>query len=139
MLVTGRIFKDKNTSPYWAVDINDLGIHTQGVSKKDAIAMAKDAIETVIDTDGFEAMVESPDGKTLFISSNNNRLLLALFFKNLRVQCDLTLQEVADRMGEKSVTGYSRYEHGKVSPSIDKITDIIRAIDPDKDFIFKVG
>jgi len=42
-------------------------------------------------------------------------------------------------MGEKSVTGYLRYEQGKVLPSLEKLSQIMVAIDPYLEPVLKIG
>ena len=139
MKIDGFIFKDQRTQGMWAVEIPALGIHTQGTSRKDALEMAKDAIETVIDSEGFEVTVTFVCKNQLLIASNNTKLLLAQIFKNKRIANKLTAQQVADKMGEKSVTGYLRYEQGKSLASMDKISEIMNAINPELDPILKIG
>jgi transcriptional regulator with XRE-family HTH domain len=56
-------------------------------------------------------------------------------FRRLRLKNKLTLKEVAKRMGAKSHNAYARYEQGKSIPTIEKLSILISAINPDQDFI----
>ena len=51
MKIEGRLEKCKN---YWAVSIPLLLIYTQGKSKKEALMMAKDAVECLVEEKNFK-------------------------------------------------------------------------------------
>lgn len=139
MKIAGRLIKNSETAKFWAVEIPSLGIHTQGRSKKEAYEMAKDAIETVIDQKGFHAEVIPMDEDFFAITANDTKMLIAAIIKRQRALKGLTAAQVAHNMGEKSVTGYLRYEQGKSLPSIEKLTEIMVAIDPALEPILKIG
>lgn len=48
------------------------------------------------------------------------------------------MKEVAERMGSRSKNAYAQYEQGKILPSFDKLTQILQAIDPGLDLVFRV-
>ncbi len=139
MRIEGRIFKRKETGKFWAVEVPALGVHTQGRSRKEAYEMAKDAIETVIDADGFKVNIHPLDHDFFAVTANVTKLLVAAIIKRKRLEKGFTAQQVADRMGEKSVTGYLRYEQGISLPSLEKLSDIMIAIDPSYEPVLKIA
>jgi predicted RNase H-like HicB family nuclease len=139
MKIAGRLIRNAQTGKFWAVDIPSLGIHTQGKSKKEAYEMAKNAIETVIDQPRFQVEIQPMDDDFFSITANDAKILVAAIIKRQRARKGLTAAQVAHNMGEKSVTGYLRYEQGKTLPSIEKLSDILIAIDPFLEPVLKIG
>lgn len=137
MRFEGKLHKPKRGEKYWSVEIPDLGIFTQGKNIDDALAMAKDALETAVDEPGFEASVQLGSGMTFYVSANEVRFLTARFLHFYRLRRGMSMREVATRMGSKSQNAYAQYEHGTSCPSIDKLTEILHAMDPEVDFVFK--
>ena len=50
-----------------------------------------------------------------------------------------SILDVAAKLGSKSPTSYSRYERGKTKPSLDKFSQLLRAIDPALDPVITVA
>jgi len=121
----------RKVGKFWAVEIPLLLIHSQGRTKKDALEMAEDAVETVVSKTGFRAHANLVDGARFVIGANNEQALFATILKQQRGSKDLSIRDVAARLGSKSPTSYSRYESGQLSLSIDKFTEILGAIDAD--------
>ncbi len=69
MKIEGKLEK-KAGETIWGVDIPEIGIFTQGRTKKEACEMAKEAIELVVNLEGFEVVIEP--------AKNNNFLLLPI-------------------------------------------------------------
>lgn len=128
----------KKVGSYWAVEFPPLGVHTQGRSKKDAYEMAKDAIETVADHT-FTVDIEASGDLTFTVEASDQKKLISYILKRSRTLSGLTAKQVAMRMKEKSITGYLRYEQGKSTPSIEKFSEILTAIDPSKEPVLKIG
>lgn len=115
---------------WWAVEIPLLKIYTQGRSRKDAYCMAKDAIESIIDEKSFTVSVTAGPADTFMVGSNNEVLLMALALKQQRSSRHMSVRDVARNLGSNSPAAYSRYEQGKVRPSLDKFSQLLKAIDP---------
>ena len=128
MKIEGQIHRARK---FWAVEIPLLLIHTQGRSRKDALEIAADAVETVVGKPGFKAYANFVDDTRFIIGTNNDQALFAIILKQQRGSKDLSIRDVAARLGSKSPTSYSRYESGQTSLSIDKFTEILGAIDSD--------
>jgi hypothetical protein len=139
MKIEGRVFKSVETGKFYGVEIPDLGIFTQGKTKAEAYEMAKDAVEAIVNRPGFSVTLLPVDGEVFVVIPNSTKWMISAILKQKRIDRGLTTKEVAERMGEKSVNGYSRYEQGLSIPSIEKLHDIINAIDPEADVILKFG
>lgn len=126
MKIEGKLIK---AGKWWAVEIPLLQIYTQGKSRKDAYCMAKDAIESIIDNPGFTVTVTEGPADTFMVGSSNDTLLMALALKQQRSSHHLTVRDVAKNLGSSSPAAYSRYEQGKVRPSLDKFSQLLKAID----------
>jgi predicted transcriptional regulator len=135
MKIEGKLVKSRR---WWAVEIPLLLIHTQGKTKQEAYFMAKDAVESIVDERGFTVTVTEGPDSTFSISSNNDTVLMALALKQQRADHRLSVREVAKRLGSDSPSAYSRYEQGKVRPSLDKFSQLLKAINPRLEPVIKV-
>ena len=59
MKIEGKLEK-KAGEKLWGVDIPEIGIFTQGRTKKDAFEMAKESIELVVDIEGTSRLLSNP-------------------------------------------------------------------------------
>ncbi len=139
MKINGLLIRNDETGKYWAVEVPALGIHTQGKSKKAAMDMAKDAVETAVNTDGFSVEIELLNPMEFAVVAKDPKPLIGAILKRKRILKGLTAHEVAIRMGEKSATGYLRYEQGKTAPSIEKFSHILASIDETFEPILKIS
>lgn len=121
------VYKEKKL---WLSEAPALGVMSQGKSKKEALDMLADAVSELINKDGFHAEISKSD-KRLILSTNNDKETIALMLRQQRLKHGLTLKEIAKRLGSTSVNSFARYEQGKASPSISKLTQLLSAIDPD--------
>lgn len=137
MKFEGYLKKPKSNDKFWPVEIPALGIHTQGKSLKHALEMAKDAIETTIDRHNFTVTIQLLDDSSFSIEANDPRPLIALLLRRQRQAKGLTLMEVAKRLRSTSPNSYGRYEQGRVMPSLDKLTQLLKAIDDDLEPILR--
>ena len=110
-----RVFKVQR---YYAIEVPILGITTQGRTKKEAFEMIKDAVESLINKEGFVAEIHPGKGE-YFDSINNPGTLSAFLLRQLRQRSGMTLHMVAKRLGAKSLNSYARYEQGKSVPTIE--------------------
>ena len=124
MKFQGKALKD---GKFWLADIPFLELMTQGRTKKELLLMVEDLIITLADKKGFEVYVNCSRDGTLEIGSNNNRVMVGLLLKRQRQSNNLTVQQVAERLGSSSKNAYARYEQGKSLPSIDKLQELLKA------------
>ncbi|MCF7975860.1 MAG: helix-turn-helix domain-containing protein [Phycisphaerae bacterium] len=135
MKIEGRIVK---SGKWWAAEVPMLLTYTQGQTKKKAYAMIKDAIECLVDEPGFSIEVSPGNEKgTICIASSDDRTLMAFALKQQRAEHCLSVRDVARNLGSKSPTAYSRYESGRVGLTLDKFSQLLRAIDPDLEPVLK--
>lgn len=139
MKLEGRIWKDKKTK-YWVVHVPLLDISTQGTSKKNALAMIEDAVQLEADTKGLKITAEMGAADDEFtVSANDPDALIAFLLKRQRQSHGLTVREVASRLKSSSPTAYAQYEQGKRAPSLGKLRELLRAIDPNLEPILKAS
>ncbi len=138
MKFEGRVWKDEG-SRFWLVEVPLLEVMTQGTSKRNAYFMIADAVEALINQKGFKIAVQPLGGEFLAIGANREGPLIALMLRRQREAHGLTLQEVARRLGQKSPNAYARYEQGKSVPTVEKLGELMRAIEPGIEPILRVA
>ena len=134
MRFAGRVAK---TGKWWAIEVPDLGAFSQGKTKKEAYAMIRDAIEAMIDKPGFSVEVHRGKGGYFEVGASEDAALVAFFLKQQRGLSGKTLEQVVLNLGQTSVTAYARYEQGASVPTIVKLTELLRALEPDADFVLR--
>jgi hypothetical protein len=132
MMLVGRLSKD---GAWWAAECAILGAFTQGKSRKEAMAMLGDCIETQVDRRGFKTIVteigSDRDGVDVLVESNLPAVLTSQVLKCQRDRQRLTIAEVAKALGFKSARSYARYEEGRREPSLRKFRELLRVVAPD--------
>lgn len=140
MRFEGKLYRPHGKkNKYWSVEIPILNIHTQGKSRKDALEMVKDAVESLVNKKGFRVQVYPGEENTFSIGAKDSRTLISFMLKRQREFRELTIREVALRLRSKSPNAYAQYEQGKISPSVDKLIELLKALDPDFEPILKAS
>jgi len=134
MRFQGKVFK---AGKFWAVEVPILDIATQGRTRKEAFEMIADAIETLVDRKGFKVRVFGASGRDFEIGANDHGALAALLLKRTRLRAGLSLGQVAERLGSKSLNSYARYEQGRSVPSIEKLAQLYSAVSPSGGFVIR--
>jgi predicted RNase H-like HicB family nuclease len=132
MRYTGRILK---VDKYWAVEVPILDVVTQGRTRKEAYEMIADAIETLVNKEGFTVNVYPGEGEYFEIDSDDPTSLLALLLKRKRVKHGLTLAQASRRLGSSSHNAYARYEQGKIKPTVHMLDRLLKAVAPEKEYV----
>ena len=132
MRLSGRVH---SAGRYWAIEIPILGVVTQGRSKREAYEMIADAVESLVNREGFSIQVYPGSGDYFEIGASEQAALTALLLKRERLRAGLTLAQVAERLGIRSVNAYARYEQGRSVPTVQKLTELFSALAPNKDFV----
>ncbi len=91
--------------------------------------MAKDAVEGLVDHQSFEATITTSTDDRFMIGSKNEKALLAAALKQQRAHRNMSIRDVAKRMGSNSPTAYARYESGNAALTFEKFTELLHAID----------
>jgi hypothetical protein len=134
MELSGRVWKGKK---HWFIEIPSLDLMTQGKSRKNALEMIKDAVKELMNSyfpsevrkDVSFKVVEYEKGN-IGLTTNDNKILLALSLRRQREQGGSTVREVAERLGSKSPNGYAQYERGKIRISLDQYEKLLKAANP---------
>jgi predicted RNase H-like HicB family nuclease len=128
----GKVWKTEDRPP-WVIEVPSLGVITQGYTKKEALAMLKDALEELIfsyfDTRGKIEVVYHGEG-IVGVTCSERKLLLSLSLIKQREESGQSIREVASRLGSKSPNAYARYERGRVNMSIEKFDQLLQAVNP---------
>ena len=141
MELEGKVWKNKK---HWLVEVSSLNIMTQGRTREEALFMIKDAILEYIsyyfesDRKGFELQVNDYKKSVIGITSNNNKLLLALSLRKQREKSGSTVREVSERLGSKSPNSYAQYEKGKTRISLDQYEKLLHAANPYQNRLLRV-
>jgi hypothetical protein len=136
MRFPGRIKRDGR---FWLVEIPAFDATTQGRTKREALAMAEDLIETMAGARGFRATVYPTGGETFEIGGNRLGVVLALLLRRQRERQGLTLAEAAERLGQRSKNAYARYEQGRAMPTVEKVERLLKAIAPDQRIVWHIA
>ena len=133
MRFEGRIWKDGRD---WLVEVPMLDLMTQGRSRKQALAMIVDAIDSLANKQHFRATVHRIDDDRIEVGSNDAGLLTALMLRRQREAHGLSLAEVSRRLGQSSRNAYARYERGASTPTIDHLQKLISIV-TGRDFVLR--
>lgn len=136
MRFEGTIRKD---GQFWLVEVPAFDAVTQGRTKKEALAMAEDLIETMADTAGFRVTAYPTGGELFEIEADRVGTLIALLLRRQRERHGLTLGDAAARLGQRSRNAYARYEQGKAMPSVEKLDQLLKAIAPDQKIVWRIA
>jgi DNA-binding XRE family transcriptional regulator len=128
MILEGKVWKS-NHSIFWLGEIPLLDLVTQAETKEEVPEMVKDAIEGLVNNEHFSVKVVLSEDQ-LFIESNDPKRLVSLMLKRQRNKMGLTQEQVAKNLNCASANDYAQYEQAKHMPSIEKLEEILRAIDP---------
>src|SRR5437660_1389638 len=106
---------------FWLAEIPILDAMTQGRTRKEALAMVADLLETLVDRPGFTVHVHPGQGDHFEVRASDMRPLVSLLLRRQRERSGLSLADAAVRLGAKSRNAYARYERGTSSPTVDKL------------------
>ena len=84
---------------------------------------------------GFKVNIYPGRREYFEVDSHDVSTLIAFLLRRQRIKRGLSLAEVTKRLGAKSLNTYARYEQGKSVPSIEKLSQLLTAVSPDKDFV----
>jgi hypothetical protein len=122
---------------FWLAEIPLLNGMTQGRTRKEALEMAADWLETMIDRDGFRATVHPQGARDFEISGSDAAAMTALLLRRRRQASGASLRQVAERLGASSRNAYARYERGDAVPTMEKLDALLKAASPGGDFVIR--
>jgi len=116
MRLHGRVYKD---GKFWLAEVPLLDAMTQGRTRKDALVMVADLLETLANRPGFSVHVHPGQHEAFEVSAADTRGLMSLILRRQRERSGLSLAEAAARLGAKSRNAYARYERGTSVPTLE--------------------
>ncbi len=134
MRFEGRVFRDGR---WWLAEIPILDAMTQGRTRKEALEMIADWLETMIDRRGFEATVFRRDGDEFEIAGSDAASMTALLLRRRRAASGKSLRDIASGLGSTSRNAYARYERGEAVPTVEKLDELLKATTPGADFVIR--
>lgn len=84
------------------------------------------------EADGFKVQINDYKKSVIGVTSNNNKLLLALSLRKQREKSGLTIREASERLGSKSPNAFGQYEKGKIRISLDQYEKLLYAANPNQ-------
>lgn len=132
MRFSGKVFKDGS---FWLAEIPILDIMTQGHTEQESYDMALDVIKSMVNKDDFEVEIYKEKNGNFEIASPDSKTLISLLLQRKREISGLSLSQVAARLGLASRNSYARYEKGQTMPTLGKLNELLRAVDPDADIV----
>ena len=134
MRLHGRVYKD---GQFWLAAVPMLDAMTQGHTRKEALAMVADLLETLANRPGFAVHIYPGKHEAFEVSAADTRGLLSLGLRRQRERSGLSLAEAAARLGATSRNAYARYARGTAIPTLDKLTELLQAVAPGQDFVLQ--
>jgi len=134
MRFSGRIYKD---GKFWLAEIPILDAMTQGHTRKEALEMVVDMVETMANERGFRVEVHLGSDGEFEGGSSDPKPLISLLLRRKRELSGLSLSQAAERLGASSRNAYARYEQGRADPSVRKLYELLQAVCPDEDFVIR--
>jgi hypothetical protein len=132
MRFSGKIYKD---GKFWLAEIPILEAMTQGHTRKEALEMVADMVETMANKKGFKAEVVLGSGGNFEVGSADLKALISLLLQRKRELSNLSLAQAAERLGASSRNAYARYEQGRSEPTVVKLNELLNAVCPNTDLV----
>jgi len=136
MRFEGRL---KQEGRFWLAEIQALNAMTQGRSRTDALRMAADWLETMVNRPKFRAEVHPKTKFEFEIGGSDVAAMTALLLRRRRAASGASLRDVASRLGSTSRNAYARYERGEAVPTVEKLDALLKAASPEDDFVISVA
>ncbi|HSN69024.1 MAG TPA: helix-turn-helix domain-containing protein [Thermoanaerobaculia bacterium] len=134
MRFEGRLIRD---GKWWLAEIPLLDGMTQGRTRKEALVMIGDWLETMVGRDDFHATV-FPRGRSEFeVAGSDPAAMTALLLRRRREISGRSLREISSRLGASSRNAYARYERGEAVPTVEKLDELLKAASPNGDFVIR--
>ena len=132
MRFQGKIYKD---GKFWLAEIPILEAMTQGHTRREALEMVADMVETMANKKGFKTEVVLGSGGNFEVGSEDLKSLISLLLQRKRELSNLSLAQAAERLGASSRNAYARYEQGRSVPTVVKLNELLNAVCPNTDIV----
>lgn len=124
---------------WWLAEIPLLEAMTQGRTRKEALEMIGDWLETMVDRDGFHATVYTHGSSEFEVAGTDAAAMTALLLRRRREASGASLRDLATRLGSSSRNAYARYERGDAVPTMEKLDALLKATSPSGDFVIRAS
>ena len=134
MRFAGRLVRDGR----WCLaEIPMLDALTQGRTRRKALEMVKDWLETAVNRGDFHATVHEKGRAEFEVSGSDATSMVALLLRRRRAASGASLRDMASRLGATSQNAYARYERGEAAPTLEKLDALLKATSPGGDFVIR--
>ncbi len=134
MRLAGRVWKDGR---FWLAEVPLLDALTQGRSESEALRMIADLVDTMANRKNLRVSVFPGDRGAFAVGCEDVAALVAILLRRQREKHDVSLAEVARRLGARSRNAYARYEQGLAVPSVKKLFELLAAVAPGEDLVLQ--
>jgi ribosome-binding protein aMBF1 (putative translation factor) len=134
MRFEGKVIRDGR---FWLAEIPLLDAMTQGRTRKEALEMIVDWVETMVNRPGFKAEAHAAKQNEFELAGTDAAAMTALLLRRAREASGASLRDVASRLGASSRNAYARYERGDAVPTVDKLDALLKAASPGGDFVIR--
>ena len=138
MLIEGKIWQD---GKHWIAEVSMLDAATQGATRKQALGMIEDLLRTMAKEEINQRInfkVGQCENDHFAVKPSKADYIPALILKRMRMKNEQTVQDVVDRLGEKSKNAYAAYEQGRHIPGLFKWQELLSAICPKTEMVLKI-
>ncbi|HUQ97810.1 MAG TPA: helix-turn-helix domain-containing protein [Gemmatimonadaceae bacterium] len=122
---------------WWLAEIPMLDALTQGRTRREALEMVKDWLETAVNRVDFRATVHETGRNEFEVSGSDATSMVALLLRRRRAASGASLRDMASRLGATSRNAYARYERGEAAPTLEKLDALLKATSPGGDFVIR--
>lgn len=123
----------------WLVEIPELDLMTQGKTKKDALSMISDAVESLVNNREFKTtVVKLSHSDSYYLTTSDSRALMALMLKRQREMNHMSIGDVSTTLRYSSRNSYAQFESGKHAHTIEKFDELIKSINPSSCFVVQI-
>lgn len=136
MRFPGRLQRD---GQHWLAEVPVFDAMTQGRTRAEALDMIVDWFAAMVGRPRFAVRAVNVRGADFEIAAADTRPMISLLLRRQRQKSGLSLAAVAERLGAKSRNAYARYEQGATAPTVEKLTELLQAIAPDREIFVDLG
>ena len=129
----------KRDGKHWLAEVAVFDAIAHGRTRTEALDMIVDWFASMVDRPRFAVRVVNVRGSDFEIAAADTRPVIGLLLRRQRQKSGLSLAAVAERLGAKSRNAYARYEQGITAPTVEKLTELLQAIAPDREIFVDLG
>jgi DNA-binding XRE family transcriptional regulator len=132
MMIPGQMLQEGGL---FHAHLSALEAYGQGKTRRaacDALALhVLDVAASYRPLGGFKVSVADDGDATIYLTSNDHVRLVSTLLRFQREEHEMSLADVAVRLGGVSRAAYAQYEAGKREPSIGKLQELLGAVAPE--------